>query len=103
LGYSSADDIWEQRIPPGQNEMELKWNKKAEDLCIVRETTATVVSEASITTRQFNEDFRRVMNNADYFKTATIHAVRRALGAVVDGKTYWIIALFQTNLLSRKI
>ncbi|KAL2782864.1 hypothetical protein BJX66DRAFT_330974 [Aspergillus keveii] len=57
LGYSSADDIWEQRIPP-----------------------------ASITTRQFNEDFRRVMNNTDYFKTTTIHAVRRALGAVMDKK-----------------
>ncbi|KAL4861637.1 hypothetical protein BDV12DRAFT_190940 [Aspergillus spectabilis] len=85
LGYNSADGIWQQRIPPGQNEMPLKWNKKAENMCIVRETTASVVSEASITTRQFNKDFRRVMNNADYFKTATIHAVRRALGAVVDG------------------
>ncbi|KAL4861066.1 hypothetical protein BDV12DRAFT_191321 [Aspergillus spectabilis] len=74
LGYNSADDIWQQRIPPGQNKMPLKWNKKAGNMCIVRETTASVVN------------FRRVMNNADYFKTATIHAVRRALGAVVDEK-----------------
>ncbi|KAL4982106.1 hypothetical protein BDW68DRAFT_192433 [Aspergillus falconensis] len=74
FGYSSADKIWQQRIPP-----------EAENRCIVRGITATKDSEAAMTKAQFHNDFRRVMNNADYFKTATIHAVRRALGAVVNG------------------
>jgi hypothetical protein len=90
FGYSSADEIWQQSIPPGENELRLQWNKEAENRCIVRGITATEDSEAAMTKAQFHNDFRRVMNNADYFKTATIHAVRRALGAVVNGKTYLI-------------
>ncbi|KAL2782402.1 hypothetical protein BJX66DRAFT_199881 [Aspergillus keveii] len=85
-GYKSADEVWQQRIPPGEKELALKWNEEAENRCIVRGITATKVSEASMTKAKFHDDFRRVMNNADYFKTATIHALRRALGAVVDEK-----------------
>jgi hypothetical protein len=101
-GYKSADEVWQQRIPPGEKELALKWNEEAENRCIVRGITATKVSEASMTKAKFHDDFRRVMNNADYFKTATIHALRRALGAVVDGKPNIINSSCSTNICEQK-
>ncbi|KAF5861576.1 hypothetical protein ETB97_012826 [Aspergillus alliaceus] len=44
-GFPSPEEVFEQRIPGGQDELVLRWNEEAEDRCIVRNVTAAGVSE----------------------------------------------------------
>ncbi|KAE8357142.1 hypothetical protein BDV27DRAFT_151554 [Aspergillus caelatus] len=74
-GFSSPEEVFEQRIPEGQDELFLRWNEDAKNRCTVRKVTAAGVT-----------DFRKILADACYFVTATVHAMRRALGAAVKGK-----------------
>ncbi|KAI9045863.1 uncharacterized protein KD926_007166 [Aspergillus affinis] len=86
FGFSTPEEFFEQRIPEGENELVLRWNDEAKDRCIVRGVTAEGVSEEPLTKGTYQFDFKRVLANAGYFVTATVHAMRRAIGAAVDGK-----------------
>lgn len=85
-GFSSPEEVFEQRIPEGEDELVLRWNKEAEDRCIIRGATAGGVSEDPLTKEKYQKDFRKILANAGYFVTATVHAMRRALGKAVRNK-----------------
>lgn len=87
-GFSSPEEVFEQRIPEGQDELVLRWNEDAKNRCIVRKVTAAGVSEDPLTKETYAADFRKILANACYFVTATVHAMRRALGAAV--KSQWL-------------
>ncbi|PYH76412.1 hypothetical protein BO82DRAFT_321834 [Aspergillus uvarum CBS 121591] len=86
FGFSTPEEFFEQRIPEGQNELVLRWNDEARDRCIIRAATAEGVSEDPLTKESYQADFRRIMAAACYYITATVHAMRRALGAAVEEK-----------------
>ena len=86
-GFSSSEEVFEQRIPEGQDELVLRWNEEAEDRCIARGITAEGASEDPLTKEAYHADFRKILNNAGYFLTATVHAMRRNLGAAVQGQS----------------
>ncbi|KKK18808.1 hypothetical protein AOCH_003098 [Aspergillus ochraceoroseus] len=73
-------------FPEGQNELVLRWNDEARNRCIIRPATAEGVSEDPLTKESYQADFRRIMAAACYYVTATVHAMRRALGAAVEEK-----------------
>ena len=86
-GFSSSEEVFEQRIPEGQDELVLRWNEEAEDRCIARGITAEGVSEDPLTKEAYHADLRRILNSAGYIVLATIHAMRRHLGAAVRGQS----------------
>ncbi|RHZ54243.1 uncharacterized protein CDV56_106367 [Aspergillus thermomutatus] len=85
-GFSSPEEVVEQRIPEGEDELVLRWNEEAKDRCIIRGVTAGRVSEDPLTKEKYQADFRKIPANACYFMTATIHAMCRALGKAVKSK-----------------
>lgn len=99
-GFSTPADVFEQRIPSGQDEFPLKWTEEAQERCIVRSVTAHRVSEDPLTKEQYGQDFRKIFNSAGYWKNATIHAVRRALGAVIDGKSSEVTVAWRILIIS---
>ncbi|KAI2844070.1 hypothetical protein CBS12448_9977 [Aspergillus niger] len=86
FGFSSAAEVFEQRIPEGEDELVLRWNDEARDRCIVRGTSASGVSEDPWTKERYHEGLSRCLANAGYFVTATTHAMRRELGKAVRAK-----------------
>ncbi|KAE8410125.1 hypothetical protein BDV36DRAFT_278758 [Aspergillus pseudocaelatus] len=85
FGFSRPEEIFEQRIPEGEDELVLRWNDEAKDRCIVRCVTAEKVSEEPLTKERYQEGLRKILVNAGYFVTATVHAMRRELGKAVQG------------------
>lgn len=88
FGFSSAAEVFEQRIPEGEDELVLRWNDEARDRCIVRGTSASGVSEDPWTKERYHEGLSRCLANAGYFVTATTHAMRRELGKAVRGGSF---------------
>ncbi|KAE8361714.1 hypothetical protein BDV27DRAFT_166718 [Aspergillus caelatus] len=86
FGFSRPEEIFEQRIPEGEDELVLRWNDEAKDRCIVRRVTAEKVSEEPLTKERYQEGLRKILVNAGYFVTATVHAMRRELGKAVQDK-----------------
>jgi hypothetical protein len=76
FGFSCLDDLWQQEIPDGDNELTLRWNDSVLEIKIVRMSMST-----------FYRILRSTLNNADYVGVpASIHQIRRCLGKEVDGK-----------------
>lgn len=88
FGYNSPEDLLQQRIPEGKDELPLRWKREALDRCIVRNISGNVVSEDALTKERFNGLFEKIAKNADYFVNPTVHAMRRALGKTIDGAPY---------------
>jgi hypothetical protein len=88
FGFDSVDEVFEQRIPDGDDELPLRWREDALQRSIIRNATADGVSEDPLTQYQFNSLFHKVMKKASYTKTATIHALRRELGKVVNSRFF---------------
>lgn len=82
-GFSSPEEVFEQRIPERQDELVLRWNEDAKNRYIVRKVTAAGVSEDSLMKEMYAADFRKILVNIYYFVTATVHAMRRALEGAV--------------------
>ncbi|GMG35954.1 unnamed protein product [Aspergillus oryzae] len=72
-GYSSLEEVFEQRIPEGQDELVLRWNEDAKNRCIVRKVTATGVSEDPLIKEMYAADFRKILANACYFKSKNVY------------------------------
>ncbi|KAB8208175.1 hypothetical protein BDV34DRAFT_233690 [Aspergillus parasiticus] len=69
--FSSAKDVFEQRIPEGQNELVLPWTKEAKGRCVVRHATAAKGVKA----------LGKILIAACYYVQPTVHAMRRKLSA----------------------
>ncbi|KAB8226190.1 hypothetical protein BDV33DRAFT_229259 [Aspergillus novoparasiticus] len=86
-GFSSAKDVFEQRIPEGQNELVLPWTKEAKGRCVVRHATAVKgVSEDPLTQEHYSEALGKIFTAACYHVQPTIYAMRRKLSAAVKEK-----------------
>ncbi|PTU20531.1 hypothetical protein P175DRAFT_0531869 [Aspergillus ochraceoroseus IBT 24754] len=68
FGFSTPEEFFERRISRGT------------------ERVTEGVSEDPLTKESYQADFRRIMAAACYYVTATVHAMRRALGAAVEEK-----------------
>ncbi|KAH8431348.1 uncharacterized protein LDX57_009006 [Aspergillus melleus] len=86
FGFTSPEEVFEQRIPPGENELVLSWKDEARDRRVVRSVTAEGVGEDPLTKEQYQKDLRRILIWVGFFITATVHAMRRELGKAVAAK-----------------
>ena len=75
FGFDTLDDLWQQEIPPGENELILRWNDSKLETKILRIPVWT-----------FRRIFKSTLVNAAYNCAASIHQIRRCLGKKVDGK-----------------
>lgn len=86
-GIDSPKDFWQLQIPPGENELLLRWTESAERLPILRNATMQQgVSEGPLTKKTFDRIIKSVLNSSGYFGNATIHAIRRYLGKKGNGQ-----------------
>lgn len=87
FGMNSVNDLREQQIPPGDKYLHLRWNDPALDKPVARKATLNLgVTDQPLTGCIFGRIFKGVQCLSGCFRLATIHALRRALGKVVDGK-----------------
>ncbi|EAW09702.1 uncharacterized protein ACLA_039170 [Aspergillus clavatus NRRL 1] len=84
-GFTYPEEVFEQRIPEGENELVLSWKDEARDRCIVRSVTAKGVSEDPLVKEKYQSDLRKILTWISFFITATVHAMRRKLGKAVAG------------------
>ena len=81
------NDIRKQEIPPGENELTLRYTDAAVDRPILRKCTkAEGVTDEPMPKSAFLAIYESTMKNAGYLCGTSIHAIRRALGKKVDGK-----------------
>ena len=81
------EDLDDQQIPEGENELILRWNDSALDLPIVRNATmGRGITNEPLPKAAFERIFKKVLEQSGYFGYAIVHAIRRYLGKKVDGK-----------------
>ena len=86
-GIESSEDLWDMSIPDGDDALPLRWKDEFLQLPIVRNATkAHGLTSAPLSKATFERILKSVLNLSGYFGTATIHAIRRALGKKLDGK-----------------
>ena len=87
FGYSTPEDLWEQEIPTGDNEMLLRVKDSHLGKPILRTVTmAAGITEKPLTVSSFSPIFRAMLEHAGYFGPVTIHSLRRGLMDKVDSK-----------------
>ncbi|KAL6713000.1 hypothetical protein ACLMJK_009396 [Lecanora helva] len=73
-------------IPDGDDALPLRWKDEVLELPIVRNAIkAYGVTNAPLPKATFERILKSVLNLSGYFGTATVHAIRRALGKKLDG------------------
>ena len=86
-GIGSTEDLWDRDILDGDDALPLRWKDEVLELPIVRNAIkAHGVTNTPLPKLTFERILKSVLNLSGYFGTATIHAIRRALGKKVDGK-----------------
>lgn len=87
-GIDPFEDLWQLHIPPGEDELILRWKNDAiEALPILRNATMQHgVTEEPLPKRTFDRILKSVFTLSGYFGNATVHAIRRYLGKKVNGK-----------------
>src|SRR5436190_17624913 len=87
FGFNSMDDLWQQEIPRGEDEVILQWNESAKNLPILRNVTMKDgVTKDPMSKWTFRRIHRFTMRNAGYFCGISIHQIRRYLGKKIDGE-----------------
>ena len=80
-GITSVEDLWDMSIPEYDNALPLHWKDEALETPIVRNATkANGVTNIPLPKATFEAILKSVLNLSGYFGTATVHAIRRALG-----------------------
>ena len=86
-GINSFEDLWRLQIPPGEDELILRWNDSAEALTMLRNATMQHgVTEEPLPERIFDHILKSVLILLGYLGNATVHAIRRYLGKKVNSK-----------------
>src|SRR5436305_13454778 len=80
FGFESMSDLWRQKIPMGEEELQLRWNESVQDQPILRAITPDGVIEEPMSKSQFMRIHKSTLLNAGYFSNCSIHAIRRNLG-----------------------
>jgi hypothetical protein len=84
---TSPAQLWEQRVPNGYAVLQLRMKPSKLHLPVLR----TVTGHGGLSDRMMNDStfryyFQRIVRNAGYYGTLTIHALRRALANAVDSE-----------------
>ncbi|KAK3896489.1 hypothetical protein C8A05DRAFT_20540, partial [Staphylotrichum tortipilum] len=78
FGIHSLDDLWEQRIIDGDNEMPLLWNESASALPIARRVEHGKVTLQPMSEWRFRRMFDAVLTGSDYVGIRpSVHQIRR--------------------------
>ena len=84
---NSLEELHDQQIPEGDDEVILRWNDSVMKLPILRSATKQDgVSEEPLPKRTFDRIFKAGLGLSGYFGKATVHAIRRFLAKKVNGK-----------------
>jgi hypothetical protein len=87
FGVESVDDLQKKEIPPGENELILRYHESFLKKPILRKCTkAGGVMDEPMPKSAFLGIWRSNASNAGYFHAPTIHAIRRGLGKKVDSE-----------------
>jgi Protein of unknown function (DUF3435) len=86
-GIDSFEGLWQLQIPPGEDELILRWNDPTEALFIL----CNAIMQHGVTVeplpkRTFDRTLKSVCNLLGYFGNATVHAIRRFLGKKINGE-----------------
>ena len=85
FGYETFADLQEQAIPPGENELVLRFKEAMLDKPILCKCTkASGVTDEPMPRSAFSDILRNTFRNAGYLCTTSVHAIRRQLGKKVD-------------------
>ena len=104
FGFSSMEDLWQQKIPTGQNELPLRWDEAAEALPILRKVTESEgVTTKAMSKSMFDRIHNSSLENAGYLYRGSIHSIRRNLGKKVDGKLQLIGFNFWTPTVHKRV
>ena len=89
-GIQSAADLWDMNIPEGDTVLRLRWKDEVLQLPILRNATKFHgLSDRPLAQSSFEGILKPVLSLSGYHGTATVHAIRRALGKKVNGKWPW--------------
>lgn len=89
FGISPLDDLFDQQIPKGEEEIVLRWNDEVMNLPILRNATMSQgVTEEPLPKKTFDRIFKSVLEQSGYFGKATDHAIRRYLGKKLNGRPF---------------
>ena len=87
FGFQSLDDIRKQEIPPGENELILRYNDAAVDRPVLRKyTKAKGVTGEPISKSAFLAIYESTIKNAGHLCGTSIHTIKRELGKKIDGE-----------------
>jgi hypothetical protein len=87
FGYDTLDDLRQQVIPAGKDEVILRFKESALDQPILRKCTkAGGVTNDPMPKGAFLAVFKSTLINAGYLWNLSIHAIRRSLGKGADSK-----------------
>lgn len=93
FGYNSLDDIRQQVIPSGEDEVILRFKDSALERPILRKCTqAGGVTDDPMPKGAFLAIFKSTLINAGYLWGVSIHAIRRQLGKGADSKYFFFPA-----------
>ena len=85
----SPAQLWRQRVPEGDALLELRMKRSKLELPVLRTVTRTDgLSDRMLDDSTFRYYFQRIVSNAGYYGTLTIHALRRALANAVDSEGF---------------
>jgi hypothetical protein len=85
--YDTLDDVRQQTIPSGKDEIILRFKDEMLDHPILRKCTkAGGVTDAPMPKSAFLAIFKSTLINAGYPWNLSIHAIRRMLGKGADSK-----------------
>jgi Protein of unknown function (DUF3435) len=87
FGVESVDDLQKKEIPPGENELILRYHESFLKKPILRKCTkAGGVMDEPMPKSAFLGIWWSNASNAGYFHAPTIHAIQRGLGKKVDSE-----------------
>ena len=77
-GYDSLAELLQQKIPRGKNELPLRYREDSLHRPFLRKCTkAHNITEELMPMSTFYEIFEKMLQNAGYIASASIHAIRR--------------------------
>ncbi len=83
--YETFADLQQQEMPPGDNEIILRFRTSTLNQSILRKCTkADGVTDEPMPKTAFTDIFRSSLRNAGYLCTTSIHAICRQLGKKID-------------------
>ena len=88
FGYETLEDVRRQEVPPGKDEVILRFEDSALGRPILRKCTKTGgATKDPMPKSAFTSIFKSTLTNAGYFCGLSIHAIRRQLGKAVDSES----------------